>query len=367
MKKAIILYLMLPLLMFSCASKKGSTSTANYDVAIDPSTDGVIYPSLVLFMQMSPDLDADDYIEVACDKVGEKLRITVEENEFMEKSITEKTVAADDEGVVSPNIKWKRDALLGADQPGYINLTVVVESNGEEVKRFNSKVSYRSVNECVLYAGIDQTEGDEESEATEASAEEEEGDDLSALTACYVNEDNPRIDKILSEILAVDRSRAFSGVQSESDDDMGEQLYWIWEYFSKKGTRYSDISASSNSNKTLVTQYIRFFDQCLDNNQANCIDGTCMLASIMRKIGFDVSIILIPGHAFLGVASAEDSEQMYYIETTMMGTEGDPEAVFQAALEAGQQNVDETDENDITIINIEECRKAGILPLPKSK
>lgn len=353
---------MMPLLLFSCGSEGTTTSLDNYEVAIDPSTDGVIYPSLVLFMQMSPDFNADDYIVVGCDNVGEKLRITVEENEFMEKSITDKVVEADDEGVVSPNIKWKRNALLNADQPGFINLTVIVESNGEEVKRFNSKVSYRSVNECIL--ALDNGESEE---ADDEETDEDDDDDVEALTACYVNEDNPRIDKILSEILAVDRSRSFSGVQGEDDEEMLEQLYWIWEYFSKKGTRYSDISASSNSNTSLVTQYIRFFDQCIDNNQANCIDGTCMLASIMRKIGFDVNIILIPGHAFLGVGGAEDPESMIYIETTMMGTEGDPADVFEAAIEAGEQNIEETDENEISVINIEECRKAGVMPLPKQK
>ena len=35
-------------------------------------------------------------------------------------------------------------------------------------------------------------------------------------------------------------------------------------------------------------------------HQANCADGSVFMASILRKIGYDVSLVLGPGHMWNG-------------------------------------------------------------------
>ena len=142
-------------------------------------------------------------------------------------------------------------------------------------------------------------------------------------------------------------------------------MEWIWNYFANKGTRYSDITGSSNFSEKINSQYIRFFEQVIDNNQANCIDGTCMLASFYKKIGLDVNIILVPGHAFLAVAGTKRDKEglplkLYYLETTMMGEKGQ---TFRSALKEGEREYKKYADGEAFIVNVDSCRAAGIMPL----
>ena len=59
------------------------------------------------------------------------VKVTIEENDFMELCISEHDMTKKDECIFSPWIKWKRNALLNADKPGFINFTAVLEVNGK--------------------------------------------------------------------------------------------------------------------------------------------------------------------------------------------------------------------------------------------
>jgi hypothetical protein len=43
-----------------------------------------------------------------------------------------------------------------------------------------------------------------------------------------------------------------------------------------------------------------------------CIELTALLASAVEKIGLHAEIVIIPGHAFLGVATTPDQKQFEY-------------------------------------------------------
>ena len=324
----------------------------NYDMFLDEVLSDGIYPSFILFAQMNKELSEEPLIHFYIEDEKAHVKVTVEPNQFMEQCISEHDMTEKDEQIYSPWIKWKRDALLNADKPGFINFSAVLEVNGVVKNRVNKTITYRSVNEAFL--GMT----DEKGEYT----------DFSTLFSCYVNEDHPRIDKILNEIIDKDkkaRKITFFGYQGESDKDVLNQMEWIWNYFAAKGTRYSDITGSSNASEKIFAQYVRFFEQVIDNNQANCIDGTCMLASFYKRIGLDVSIILVPGHAFLAVSGQETNKKgepknTYYLETTMMGTK---DTSFKDALAEAKREFKEAPEDETFVVNINACRAAGIMPI----
>ena len=324
----------------------------NYDMILDEVLSDGIYPSFILFAQMNKELSEEPLIHFYIEDEKAHVKVTVEPNQFMEQCISEHDMTEKDEQIYSPWIKWKRDALLNADKPGFINFSAVLEVNGVIKNRVNKTITYRSVNEAFL--GMT----DEKGEYT----------DFSTLFSCYVNEDHPRIDKILNEIIDKDkkaRKITFFGYQGESDKDVLNQMEWIWNYFAAKGTRYSDITGSSNASEKIFAQYVRFFDQVIDNNQANCIDGTCMLASFYKRIGLDVSIILVPGHAFLAVSGQETNKKgepknTYYLETTMMGSK---DMTFKDALKEAKKEFKESPEEDTFVVNVNACRAAGIMPI----
>ena len=75
---------------------------------------------------------------------------------------------------------------------------------------------------------------------------------------------------------------------------------------------------TSNPSNGVGSQYVRFFDEVLDNTQANCVDGTVFFSSILRKIGIEPILILIPGHMYLGYYDVSGASY-FLLETTKIG------------------------------------------------
>lgn len=322
-----------------------------FDILSNELHSEAIHPSYILFKTMSKNMkDNPDFIVLANKGKG-TMTVTIEQNELMNKSISDVDLETLEHDAYVVPINWNRKALLNADQPGFINFVATVDVDGKTKKRINKSIAFRSVNEAVLGFTIG-----------------EEYFDLKTLFACYVNEDHPMIDKVLADICARNRNASFDGYQSNNENSVKSQLENVWNYFAKKGTRYSSISDTSKaSHNKVFTQYVRFFSQVINNNQANCIDGTCMLASIYRKIGLDTNIVLVPGHAFLAVNRHEDrsNPKFFVIETTMMGSQG---SSFNDALNEGSKEYQEnyqkhSQDGEMQVVNITEARENGIMPL----
>lgn len=93
----------------------------------------------------------------------------------------------------------------------------------------------------------------------------------------------------------------------------------MWYHFQKKGFKYSNITTQSGSNERSAGQVVRFVSEALQTSQANCIDGTVLLLFFLYKIGIDVSIVMVPGHAYLAFGLTNDGTKMMGLETTLMG------------------------------------------------
>ena len=320
-------------------------------------------------------------ISIPKESEGARIKLSVEGNEFINQTIVEVTVTADmiKNEYYSPDLNWKQDALVNASTPGFFNLNAVLEINGKVVQRFNQRVNYHSINECV-YAVF--------------GTEEEGGIDLTPLFSIYVNEDNPNIDKILKQCLALGENRRFIGNQGTKDYVLN-QMWWVWQYFSMRGTTYSSITTTSSNvvessdGSKIYSQYVRFFDQCYNEKQANCVDGSCMLASIYRKIDLDVALVLVPGHCFLAVrpktndVKGLEDENIIFLETTCMGNTqidgvqynpnnaNDNWALFQFAIDYADYEVEDylnkygTDE--VKLVYIGNARAHGFKPIQRTQ
>ena len=168
---------------------KETPQVKNYDLVFDDILTEAIYPSFILFAQMNKEMSETPLIHFYIEDENAHAKVTVEENDFMEQCVSEHDMTKEDECIFSPWIKWKRNALLNADKPGFINFTAVLEVNGKVKNRVNKTITYRSVNEAIL--GL--------------LGENDEFEDLTPLLSCFVNEDHPRIDKVLNEIIDKDK------------------------------------------------------------------------------------------------------------------------------------------------------------------
>ena len=326
--------------------------------------------------------DLPECVSISIPKASEgaRFKLTVEGNEFLNQTIVEESVTADmiKNEYYSPTLNWKQDALVNASTPGFFNLNAVLEINDKVVQRFNKRVNYHSINECVFIRGG--TEG--------------EIGDCRPLFSIYVNEDNPNIDKILKQCLALGENRQFGGQKTKND--VLNQMWWVWQYFSMRGTTYSSITTTSSdvvesSDGTKIkSQYVRFFDQCYNEKQANCVDGSCLLASIYQKIGLNVGLVLVPGHCFLAVrpktndVKGHEDENIIYLETTCMGNTkinnvqynlnnaDDNWVLFKYAIDVANYEVEDnlnkygTDGSNI-LVYIDKARANGFKPIQRTQ
>jgi hypothetical protein len=109
------------------------------------------------------------------------------------------------------------------------------------------------------------------------------------------------------------------------------------------------------------TQRTRLPREALASRSANCIDGTVLMASLLEGASLNPAIVLVPGHAFLGWETWEDSKQWQFLETTLIGS-----ADFDTACQAGQRQYEEYSKRASTLVKVlplSDLRARGIWPM----
>ncbi len=78
--------------------------------------------------------------------------------------------------------------------------------------------------------------------------------------------------------------------------------------------RYSQESVpySGPGDTNVALQNIKLPAEVLQLRSGMCIELTALLASAVENIGLDAEIVIIPGHAFLGVAVTQNDTQFEY-------------------------------------------------------
>lgn len=85
-----------------------------------------------------------------------------------------------------------------------------------------------------------------------------------------------------------------------------------------------------------------------------------MFASLFENLGMKPVVVLVPGHAYVGVRESEDSDDYLYIETAITGRG----ATFENAVRAAERGIAKHDDKDVRRIRIALARDSGIYPMP---
>lgn len=185
--------------------------------------------------------------------------------------------------------------------------------------------------------------------------------DFTPFVAVFVT---PRSEKVKLTVAAAKNysslSKEFMGYQEYGSYShqtiVYEQLKALYDYLAAQGITYVNSPVSFHDDY----QSIRYPSEVLTTKAGNCIDLTCLFASMIEAINMQPDIIIVPGHAFVGVHAWADSEISYAIETTMIGT-----SPFADAWDEGRRKMLEDFDSDTdTIISVKKCRGVGILPAP---
>lgn len=302
--------------------------------------------------------------------------VTITGNEIMEESTFTGTL--DEEGatyLILPRIKYKYGVLARNKQPIPVSVTFAVEVGDDDAEEQTETVTLRSVNDCPFTIA--------------------RGDggftDVSFIFAAYVNEQHPFVDKLLREALNSDIVDSFTGYQSGDPAEVYRQVYALWNALSDRDVRYSNITASAAESHVVSSQHVRLIDESINNSQANCVDGSVLLASLLRKIDIEPMLVFVPGHCYLAFFLDAEGQQLVGLETTLIGSQADGEpasitgmgeivgddwrettswGTFCSALAMGSQDLlankqkfHDAADADYQLIPIAAARKQGILPI----
>ncbi|MDI1314945.1 hypothetical protein [Prosthecobacter sp.] len=396
----------------STTKKKPQQKKKSTEITMDPwsYTEGDLYPSAIVSTATvdwnGDDQDAEDKKTAGAAKPKKKdipiygdenawlavdlaglpknaqVEVTISIDGFLKPSTWKGTVTRvtkDGEARVFPKAIWDYDALLRVRQQRPVNVTFQTTVNGTPLPIDYETYVMRSLNDCMFYVLYDE--------------DSEDFDDFSWLFAAYVNENHPEVDMILKEALQSGIVSDFDGYQDDDHKAVMMQVFAVWNALQRRGIKYSDVSHTTPS-KLVVSQSVRFLDDSVRATQANCVDGTVLMASVLSKIGITSYLVMIPGHCFLAFDLGDgDDAKRVGIETTMLGNDEIKSVeeiahltqtakltefkssykTFTAAVKTGNANLkkykteladdSEDADPDIQIISIPDARDLGIMPI----
>lgn len=199
----------------------------------------------------------------------------------------------------NPNIPWNIETLAKQDASTPMNFIFrIFDDEGNKSEKTLSAYM-RSVDDCIRYCN-------------EVP--------LRFLYTAYIQEEHPEIRKILKEATDTKMISSIGGYQGNVD----AQVCAIWRVLHERGINYGSITTTAGGNKGGVySQVVRTFDKSINDKQANCVDGTVVFASILRKMGIHSVLVLVQGHCFLGYYRKKDDakgnrQDLVFLETTML-------------------------------------------------
>lgn len=136
------------------------------------------------------------------------------------------------------------------------------------------------------------------------------------------------------------------------------QAQAIYRALQQRGVSYVKSSVTLGGHQG-ISERVRLPRESLRHVSANCIDGVVMYASLFENLGMDAQVVLVPGHAYVAVREAQNSDSFLYIETTLTGRASFAEAVLSA-----NRGLKKWRPDQVLHIPIRQSRDEGIYPLP---
>ena len=283
-------------------------NTLAFNYQLNEIWENTLYPSLIISptidkIETEGDIDLLSFSFVApYDNANVRIKANIGEYGFIDEFIR-----CEKEGEVinvKPTIAWEYEQLQRVLEPLSVSFTASIYVNGEMIDHTVSRLNVRSVNECVY-----------------AIKKEDKFVSCHENFVAYVAKNSQFCDQVLGEVLQCGVVNSFNGYQSANEEVAKKQIFAIWHYLQKNNVKYSDVSNLLSYPEGLAVQYVRLINQTINNNQANCVDGTVLFSSLLEKISMRTAIVIVPGHMYLAF-KYDIFGDWYALETTMVGNLG---------------------------------------------
>ena len=182
--------------------------------------------------------------------------------------------------------------------------------------------------------------------------------------ASWVTPHDPRVSRILTAAKELMPGRRLPGYEDWKDATAQErqtriEARAIYTALQREKLSYVKSSLTFGAN-TDVSERIRMPRESLGASSANCIDAAVLFASAFENLGMDPIIVLVPGHAYVGVKASDKSDKNLYIDVALTGR-----VSFDQAINSADRGLASFQPSQIRKIEISDARRAGIYPIPQ--
>lgn len=193
-----------------------------------------------------------------------------------------------------------------------------------------------------------------------------QGNDNSALLAAWVTPLDPSVEQLVSQatlFLRQTTTPGMIGYHGASSQDVINQVDAIFDALNDDGhgVRYVNEQVPyQRSGTNEIDETIKLPKDVLRYHTGMCMETTLTMASALVSIGLRPYVVIIPGHAFLGVAlgSAVNSPRAYW-ETSLLGQPYTGEQAYQK----GEEEYQHYQADILAVIDIMAEINAGIVPM----
>jgi len=184
--------------------------------------------------------------------------------------------------------------------------------------------------------------------------------------ASWVMPHDSRVEQVLSRAKELVPGRRLPGYEEWKTPQQQEvstyaQAQAIYNALQRQGVSYVKSSLTFGQHPA-NSQRVRTPHDSIDQNSANCIDGVVLFASALENLGMEPVLLIVPGHAYVGVKVAQKLNKYLYIDTALTGR-----APFARAIQIADSGLARLTPRQITRISIAEARNSGIYPMPLSR
>jgi len=186
---------------------------------------------------------------------------------------------------------------------------------------------------------------------------------FASFIASWVTPHDPRVEAVLAEAKRYTPDHRLPGYEEWKNAEAQEQETYreskaIYTALQRMGLSYVKSSLTLGGNRDF-SERVRMPEVSLGETSMNCIDAAVMYASLFENLGMDAKVIVVPGHAYVGVRVATASPKFLVIDGALTGR-----VSFAAAVASAEGGLAAREPSSVVQIMVPEARSAGIYPMP---
>jgi hypothetical protein len=187
------------------------------------------------------------------------------------------------------------------------------------------------------------------------------------LLAAMITPTDPKVEELITKAAKYDPQKVMTSGYTKAADanhDVWQRLSDLWQ---AETTDYHLTYVSTTETFDQNSQRIRLPTEVLTGGSGNCIETSLLFAAAAEALGLTPVIVIVPGHAYMGVNLDGQGTSWYFVETTMIGRYGFADALKEGNTEwsTASAHVD-AGEKDYGYVDVLQARKDGVTPIPWS-